>query len=146
MRYLHYHSRGNPGTIGQDSKSKYDSPIGCNVLIMLRERYKFIIFDNICVTPVLFGVKSSSYRLLGRTSNKESDDKRYGVPDMNLAANPHPTLNVFVGHPTILVVDDDEDMQRLLSLILERAGAQVLSAYSGPQALQLATEHHPDVI
>jgi two-component system KDP operon response regulator KdpE len=49
-------------------------------------------------------------------------------------------------HACVLIVDDDENMVRLLSLVLEPLGARLLSATSGPQALRLSYEHHPDVI
>src|SRR5206468_3207139 len=42
--------------------------------------------------------------------------------------------------------DDDEIQIRLLKVLFERAGIEVLSATSGPQALRLTFEHHPDVI
>lgn len=38
---------------------------------------------------------------------------------------------------SILIVDDDRDLQNLLRLNLERAGYQVVSAFSGGQALQI---------
>jgi two-component system, OmpR family, KDP operon response regulator KdpE len=57
-----------------------------------------------------------------------------------------PILTVATGHASILVVDDDENTVRLLKFTLERAGARVLSATSGPQALRLTFEHRPDVI
>jgi two-component system, OmpR family, KDP operon response regulator KdpE len=46
----------------------------------------------------------------------------------------------------ILVVDDDDDIVTLLKLSLERAGAQVVPATSGAQALRLAFEHRPDIV
>lgn len=48
--------------------------------------------------------------------------------------------------PRILLADDDENTIRLLAVMFERAGIEVLSATSGPQALRLTFEHHPDVI
>jgi DNA-binding NtrC family response regulator len=45
--------------------------------------------------------------------------------------------------PTLLVVDDDEVLSRILVRVLERFGYRVVSALSTGQALRLAAEHHP---
>lgn len=47
---------------------------------------------------------------------------------------------------TILVVDDEMDAQKLLSLILARAGYQVLTASNGTEALAQAEHARPDLI
>jgi two-component system alkaline phosphatase synthesis response regulator PhoP len=47
---------------------------------------------------------------------------------------------------TVLVVDDQPDIVRLVRDYLERAGFQVLSAGDGEQALQLARREHPDLV
>lgn len=47
---------------------------------------------------------------------------------------------------TILVVDDSEDMRVLLYQLLHDEGYTVLQAEDGQEALQEATEHHPDLI
>jgi DNA-binding response OmpR family regulator len=57
-----------------------------------------------------------------------------------------PTFSSFATRPTVLVVDDDDNMLTLLKLALERAGARVLTANSGSQALRQTFEHRPDVI
>lgn len=41
------------------------------------------------------------------------------------------------GMKSILIVDDDRDLQNLLRLNLERAGYEVVSAFSGGQALEI---------
>jgi two-component system response regulator GlrR len=46
----------------------------------------------------------------------------------------------------ILVVDDDTDILRLLSLRLQTAGYEVISATSGEQALGLASAHKPHLV
>ena len=46
----------------------------------------------------------------------------------------------------ILIADDDVDALRLVGLMLERKGYQILAAASGQQALQKAIESNPDVI
>jgi two-component system, OmpR family, KDP operon response regulator KdpE len=57
-----------------------------------------------------------------------------------------PILTTATARARILVVDDDDSMVKLLKLTLERAGAQVWSATSGPQALRMAFEHRPDLV
>lgn len=46
-----------------------------------------------------------------------------------------------------LVVDDDPDIRQLVELALGRVGGwDVVTAASGPEALVLAREHHPEVV
>jgi len=47
---------------------------------------------------------------------------------------------------TILVVDDDREMLRGLSLRLKASGYDILTACDGAEAIRLAGEHHPDAI
>jgi DNA-binding response OmpR family regulator len=46
---------------------------------------------------------------------------------------------------TILVADDDQDIQSLVVLRLERSGYRVLRASDGQQALEFALREHPDL-
>ncbi len=46
----------------------------------------------------------------------------------------------------ILVVDDDDDIVECIATFLESAGHQVARAYDGEDALQKASEHHPDLV
>ncbi len=46
----------------------------------------------------------------------------------------------------ILIVDDDLDTLKLVGLLLQRNGYQIVAAKSGPQALKRAREHQPDLI
>ncbi len=46
----------------------------------------------------------------------------------------------------ILIVDDDADTLRLVGLMLQRQGYEVVMASNGPQALQKAEEEEPDLI
>jgi len=46
----------------------------------------------------------------------------------------------------ILIVEDDVEMNSLMSLTLRFDGYEVLQAHNGAQAIQLATEHVPDLI
>jgi len=46
----------------------------------------------------------------------------------------------------VLIVDDDVQTLRLVSLMLERQGYKILSASTGAQAIHVARTEHPDVI
>ncbi len=65
---------------------------------------------------------------------------------MNADFIANPTHTSFATRPTVLVVDDDDGIVTLLKFALERAGARVLTADSGSQALRQTFEHRPDVI
>src|SRR5439155_4998122 len=45
------------------------------------------------------------------------------------------------GSGTVLVVDDDDDVRRMVERVLRRAGYTVLTAASGPDALDRARDH-----
>ena len=47
---------------------------------------------------------------------------------------------------TVLIIDDEIHIRRLISQMLELAGYQVLEAASGPEALRLIEQTRPDVI
>jgi DNA-binding response OmpR family regulator len=47
--------------------------------------------------------------------------------------------------PTVLVADDDRDVQNLVRFRLEREGVRVVTASDGEAALELAREQRPDV-
>lgn len=46
----------------------------------------------------------------------------------------------------ILIVDDDVDALRLVGMMLEHEGFEILAAASGPQALEKAIEEKPDLV
>ena len=46
----------------------------------------------------------------------------------------------------VLIVDDEVDMLKLLRLILEHAGLEVLATCDGDQALRQAADHQPDLV
>ncbi|HEY4102898.1 MAG TPA: response regulator, partial [Polyangiaceae bacterium] len=50
------------------------------------------------------------------------------------------------GAKTILIVDDEADIRKMLSRLLGRKGLRVLEAERGHQALRLVKEHAPDLI
>ena len=47
---------------------------------------------------------------------------------------------------TILVVEDDSSMQRLLMYYLEKAGYEVVTAENGEEGLERMEENKPDVV
>jgi signal transduction histidine kinase len=47
---------------------------------------------------------------------------------------------------TVLVVDDDQEVNSCLGVRLQAAGYDVLSAFDGEQGLAAAIEHHPDAV
>ena len=47
---------------------------------------------------------------------------------------------------TILIVDDEPDIVEILRYNLEKSGYQTLSAHNGLDAVNLAKQHHPDLI
>jgi diguanylate cyclase (GGDEF)-like protein len=51
-----------------------------------------------------------------------------------------------VSKPTILIVEDEYHLREILNFQLEVAGFTVIHAEDGPQGIQLATEHHPDLV
>lgn len=48
--------------------------------------------------------------------------------------------------PTILVVDDEAEIRRMLDKLLSGKGYRVLQADAGHMALKMVKEHHPDLI
>jgi DNA-binding response OmpR family regulator len=46
----------------------------------------------------------------------------------------------------ILVIDDDEGMTELLSLLLAPASSEIIIANSGPEGIEQIKKHSPDVI
>lgn len=55
-------------------------------------------------------------------------------------------MNADTAHPRILIVEDDENTLRLITLYLEKDGYAVFRATRGDEALQLARELLPDLI
>ncbi|MCE9590964.1 MAG: response regulator [Planctomycetes bacterium] len=48
--------------------------------------------------------------------------------------------------PRILVVDDETHILHVVSLKLQNAGYEIITAEDGEQGLEMALEHHPDLI
>ena len=50
------------------------------------------------------------------------------------------------GELTILIVEDDEDMNELLRIVLNQAGYRTICASDGEEALELAVKEKPDLV
>ncbi|GEM_PF-767456 len=50
------------------------------------------------------------------------------------------------GPRLILVIDDDEDVARVISYVFETMGHRVISAHNGREAIELARRHRPDMM
>lgn len=48
--------------------------------------------------------------------------------------------------PTVLIVDDEGYIQRILTYVLEAEGFEVLTASDGEEAVQQVKENHPDAV
>jgi signal transduction histidine kinase len=46
----------------------------------------------------------------------------------------------------ILVIDDDEDVARVIGYVFETMGHRVITAHNGKEAIELASRHHPEMI
>ena len=57
-----------------------------------------------------------------------------------------PILTASTDHATVLVVDDDDALTKILTLAFERAGARVIAVTSGVQAVRQTFEQRPDVV
>jgi CHASE2 domain-containing sensor protein/DNA-binding NarL/FixJ family response regulator len=70
------------------------------------------------------------------------------IPTMGVAAaSTHQKITGIQGTaPQILIVDDDPNHCSMLSILLQEVGCRTLQASDGKHALQIVTEHHPDVI
>jgi CheY-like chemotaxis protein len=47
---------------------------------------------------------------------------------------------------TVLIVDDEPDVRRILLDVLRDEGYQVITAEDGSRALELAANYHPDIV
>ncbi|MFN6461555.1 MAG: CHASE2 domain-containing protein [Nostoc sp. DedVER02] len=70
------------------------------------------------------------------------------IPTMGVAAaSTHQKITGIQGTaPQILIVDDDANHCSMLTSLLQEIGCGTLEARDGKHALQMVTEHHPDVI
>jgi CheY-like chemotaxis protein len=51
-----------------------------------------------------------------------------------------------VRQPSVLIVDSSEETREVLRTVLERRGLKIFAAARPDRGLQLAREHHPDLI
>ena len=83
--------------------------------------------------------------------SRASDPSPRG-PDASRSAGPAPSTGAAVapsgrrGKRRVLVVDDEKDLVDLITYNLVRNGYEVLSAYNGAEALELAQREPPDLV
>lgn len=63
-----------------------------------------------------------------------------------LARHDHPDHAQDKRRPTVLSIDDDQDISKALQMKLKPHGVECLFAFSGDQGYEMALEHQPDVI
>ena len=51
-----------------------------------------------------------------------------------------------MANPTVLVIDDEKDLVELVRYNLEKEHINVITAFDGASAVQIALHHHPDLI
>src|SRR5438105_3184880 len=73
------------------------------------------------------------------------DEPPTGRPELALVPSPEPAPVASPG-ATVLVVDDDPSVRRLLELAFRLEGFTVMSAADGGAALDCARTHHPGAI
>jgi len=62
-----------------------------------------------------------------------------------MKADPAPGFGAPASRRSILIVEDHEDAREALRALLELEGHRVDAAGTGPRALELAREHHPEI-
>jgi two-component system response regulator (stage 0 sporulation protein F) len=55
-------------------------------------------------------------------------------------------MDIALKSPKIVVIEDDQDLQHLISLMLVREGYQVFCASNGPDGIRLNEQENPDLI
>jgi DNA-binding response OmpR family regulator len=86
---------------------------------------------------------------VSRSDEVEDDDFGDVSRDLSVVADPHElgAQGIAAGEgQTVLVVDDEDDIRKLLKRLLTSRGYRVLEADRGLQALRLVKEHAPDLI
>jgi DNA-binding response OmpR family regulator len=87
---------------------------------------------------------------VGRASQDDDiEEQDFGdiSRELSVVGNTHPPgAPPAPGTKTILVVDDEAEIRRMLTHLLSRAGFRVLEAEKGMVALRMVREHAPDLI
>ena len=80
---------------------------------------------------------------LGRFFHRNTNEEETEEPEES--SSPTPRLKPNPG-TTIMVVDDSKTIHVVLGRLLSRQGYEILSAYDGETAVELAREHKPALI
>jgi DNA-binding response OmpR family regulator len=86
---------------------------------------------------------------VGQASQEDDIEERdFGdiSRELSVVGLSEPPVGGAAGTKTILVVDDEAEIRRMLSHLLSRAGFRVLEAERGMLALRMVREHNPDLI
>jgi len=67
-------------------------------------------------------------------------------PRRTPAPVPQASRGQFPAPRLVLVIDDDEDVARVISYVFESQGHRVIAVHSGREAIELARKHRPDLL
>ena len=70
--------------------------------------------------------------------------ERYGGPVVSEVCRPS-WSDAMTGHPTVLIVDDNDLVRNLVVTLLKKSGFDVLSAASGQAAIDLVGRENPAI-
>ena len=99
-------------------------------------------------THLRFTIKSEKFALTPRAGIAILSAIGFGRGRLGKEVRPHDTTEgLILDHqPSVLIVDSSPETREVLGTALERQGVRILSASRAERGLELAREHHPDLI